>query len=94
MNQSFVRELYVEEWDFSQESVVTVINTYLNDLCWFSINSVTLRVNRATFEAFAWKLKNQRSVSHCVTEQRSCLEDTCTLSLFQLVDLNSCQQEY
>ena len=83
---SLMKELNLQEWDFSQEAVVNVINTYLNDLCWFSLNMVTLRVNRDTFEAFAWKLKNNRSVNHVIHEERSALEDVCTLSLYQLVD--------
>ena len=57
LHASSLKELYLEEWDFSQEAVVNVINTYLSDLCWFSTNLLTLRVNRETFEAFAWKLK-------------------------------------
>ena len=85
LHASSLRELYLEEWDFSQDAVVNVINTYLNDLCWFSVNSLTLRVNRATFEAFAWKLKNYRSTNHCVTEERSALEDTCVLSLYHMI---------
>ena len=86
LQASSLKELYLQEWDFSQESVINVLNTYLNDLCWFSINLLTLRVNRETFEAFAWKLKNNASVSHCVTEERSALEDICTLSLFHIMD--------
>lgn len=57
LHASSLKELYLEEWDFSQEAVVNVINTYLSDLCWFSNNLLTLRVNRQTYEAFAWKLK-------------------------------------
>lgn len=86
LQASALKELYLEEWDFSQEAVVNVVNTYLNDLCWFTINLVTLRVNRATFEAFAWKLKSNASVSHVVVEERSALEDICTLSLCHLMD--------
>ena len=89
LQDSSIKELYLQEWDFSQDSVINVLNTYLSDLCWFSVNFLTLRVNRETFEAFAWKLKNNVSVSHCVTEERSALEDICTLSLYQLMDQNS-----
>jgi len=81
MHQSYLKELYLAEWDFSHDSVVTVVNTYLSDLAWFSINLVTLRVNRETFEAFAWKLKNHRSSQHAVLEERSALQDILTLSL-------------
>jgi hypothetical protein len=66
MHASSLKELYIQEWDFSQDSVVTVINTYLSDLLWFSVNFLTLRVNRDTFEAFAWKLKHQISSNHVV----------------------------
>ena len=89
MHSSGLRELYLEEWDFSQDAVVTVINTYLSDLLWFSASLLTLRVNRETFEAFAWKLKNNRSVNHCVAEERSALEDMVTFSLFTRQDQNS-----
>lgn len=58
MHASQLKELYLEEWDFSGESVVNVTNTYLfYDFIWYSTNLLTLRVNRETFEAFAWKLK-------------------------------------
>ena len=66
--------------------MVSVINNYLNDLCWFSINLLTLRVSRETFEAFVWRLKNYRSANHCVIEERSAVEDICELSLFSMVD--------
>jgi len=93
LHASSLRELYLEEWDFSNESVVHVINTYLSDLCWYSVNLLTLRVNRKTFEAFAWKLKTHCSVNHCASEQRSALEDICTLSLYQRIDQN-CPPEF
>lgn len=89
LQASALKLLYLEEWDFSQDAVVNVVNTYLNDLCWFSVNLLTLRVNRETFEAFAWKLKNNVSVNHCVAEERSALEDICELSLYHLMDQNS-----
>ena len=76
----------MQEWDFSQEMVVTVINDYLNNLCCPSVNLLTLRVNRETYEAFVWRLKNQMSARHVVYEERSALEDTCILSLYALVD--------
>lgn len=89
MHQSYLKELYLEEWDLFSDSVVTVINTYLSDLAWFSVNMVTLRVNRETFEAFAWKLKNHTSSQHLVTEERSALQDILTLSLHQRLSQNS-----
>jgi len=52
-----MKELYLQDWDFSQEAVITVINSFLHDLHWFSVNLLTLFVNRDTFEAFAWKFK-------------------------------------
>lgn len=64
MQASKLRILYLEEWDFSQNAVVTVINTYINDLCWFSTDLLTLRVNRDTFEAFVWSFKNSTSANH------------------------------
>ena len=64
LQNSILKELHLEEWDFSQQSVLNVINVFLSDLCWFSQNLLTLRVNRETFEAFAWKLKNNQSVNH------------------------------
>lgn len=93
LQASALKELHLVEWDFSQDAVVNVVNTYLNDLCWFSVNLMTLRVNRATFEAFAWKLKSNASVSHVVVEERSALEDICTLSLFCIVD-QDCPPEF
>lgn len=89
LHASALKELYLEEWDFSQESVVNVINTYLSDLCWYSTNLLTLRVNRQTFEAFAWKLKSRVSANHVFTEQRSALEDMCTLSLTAKIEESS-----
>ena len=89
LQASALKELYLQEWDFSQDSVVNVLNTYLNDLCWFSVNLLTLRVNRETFEAFAWKLKDNVSVNHCINEERSALEDMCTLSLCHIMDQNN-----
>ena len=64
MQASKLRILYLEEWDFSQNAVVKVINTYINDLCWFSTDLLTLIVNRDTFEAFVWSFKNSTSVNH------------------------------
>ena len=67
-----------------------MINNYINDLCWFSVNLVTLRVNRDTFEAFVWRLKNYSSANHSVLEERSALEDTCVLSLhYAVLDQNN-----
>jgi len=57
MSAFAMKELYLQDWDFSQETVVTVINSFLYDLTWFSVNLLTLYVNRDTFEAFAWKFK-------------------------------------
>ena len=89
MQASRLRILYLEEWDFSQNAVVTVINTYLNDLCWFSSDLLTLRVNRETFEAFVWSFKNSTSTNHHVVEERSALQDSCTLSLCSIINENS-----
>jgi len=37
MHSSQLKELYLEEWDFSGESVVNVTNTYLfYDFIWYS----------------------------------------------------------
>jgi len=93
LHSSSLKELYLMEWDFSKEDVVNVVNSYLSDLCWYSVNLLTLRVNRQTFEAFAWKLKTHCRANHCVQEQRSALEDICTLSLYQRLDQN-CPPEF
>ena len=84
-----LREIYLEEWNFAQEEVVSLVCTYLNDLFWFSTSMLTLRLSRASFEAFAWRLKSQASVNHCLLEERSALEDIVTLSLSAVLDQNS-----
>lgn len=56
--------------------------TFLSDMSWFALNLLTLKVNRATFDAFRRSLKKRPLPSHLVCRERSAAEESLCLCLF------------